>query len=126
VSMTTGEKITLDMAQTALDGQVDLGTRHIRISDIIDTVSRHFNVRLADLQSQKRSQSIAEPRQICMYLARQLTKHSLEEIGGHLGGRDHTTVMHAYAKIEELRKNDPKMHATLEQLAGQISQSARV
>ncbi|MGD0596019.1 MAG: chromosomal replication initiator protein DnaA [Sedimentisphaerales bacterium] len=125
VSMTTGEAITLEMAQTALNGQVDLGTRHIRISDIIDTVSRHFNIRLADLQSQKRSQSIAEPRQICMYLARQLTKHSLEEIGGHLGGRDHTTVMHAYAKIEELRKSDPKMHATLDQLASQITQTAR-
>ena len=87
--------------------------------------AQHMPDGLADLQSQKRSQSIAEPRQICMYLARQLTKHSLEEIGGHLGGRDHTTVMHAYAKIEDLRKNDPKMHATLDQLAGQITQSAR-
>ena len=60
-----------------------------------------------------------------MYLARQLTKHSLEEIGGHLGGRDHTTVMHACSKIEDLRKQDPKVHATLDQLSGQISQTAR-
>jgi chromosomal replication initiator protein len=123
VSMTTGSEITLQMAQTALDGQFDASTRHIRISDITDVVARHFNIRLADLQSKKRSQSITEPRQICMYLARQLTKHSLEEIGGHLGGRDHTTVMHACGKIEDLRKKDPRMHATLEQLAGQITQS---
>jgi chromosomal replication initiator protein len=61
-----------------------------------------------------------------MYLARQLTKHSLEEIGGHLGGRDHTTVMHACGKIEDLQKKDPRMHATLEQLSGQITQSGRL
>jgi chromosomal replication initiator protein len=126
VSMTTGREITLQMAQTALDGQFDASTRHIRISDITDVVARHFNIRLADLQSKKRSQSVAEPRQICMYLARQLTKHSLEEIGGHLGGRDHTTVMHACGKIEDLQKKDPRMHATLEQLSGQITQSGRL
>jgi chromosomal replication initiator protein len=124
--MTTGREVTLEMAQTALDGHIDAGTKHIRISDIADIVSRHFNIRLADLQSKKRSQSIAEPRQICMYLARQLTKHSLEEIGGHLGGRDHTTVMHACGKIEDLRKADPKMLATLDQLASQVTQSARL
>jgi chromosomal replication initiator protein len=123
VSMTTGKKITLQMAQTALDGQIEAATKHIRISDITDVVARHFNIRLADLQSKKRSQSIAEPRQICMYLARHLTKHSLEEIGGHLGGRDHTTVMHACGKIEDLQKSDPKMHAVLDQLARDVTQS---
>ncbi len=124
VSMTTGNEVTLEMAQTALDGQIEASIRHIRISDITDIVSRHFNIRLADLQSKKRSQSITEPRQICMYLARQLTKHSLEEIGGHLGGRDHTTVMHACGKIEDLRKKDSQMHTTLDQLASQITQSS--
>jgi len=123
VSMTTGREVTLEMAQTALNGQIEASVRHIRISDITDVVARHFNIRLADLQSKKRSQSIAEPRQICMYLARQLTKHSLEEIGGHLGGRDHTTVMHACGKIEDLQKANPKMHATLELLTSQITQS---
>ena len=125
VSRTTGKEITLQMAQTALDGQIEASTKHIRISDITDVVARHFSIRLADLQSKKRSQSIAEPRQICMYLARQLTKHSLEEIGGHLGGRDHTTVMHACGKIEDLQKSDKRMRATLDQLAGQITQSGR-
>ncbi len=126
VAMTTGRQITLELAQIALDGQIESATRHITITDIIDVVTRHFNVRLGDLQSKRRSQSITEPRQICMYLARQLTKHSLEEIGGHLGGRDHTTVMHACGKIEDLRKLDPKMHATLDELAKQVTQPAKV
>jgi chromosomal replication initiator protein len=125
VARTTGNEITLEMAQTALDGQIEAASKHIRISDIADVVARHFNIRLADLHSKKRSQSIAEPRQVCMYLARQLTKHSLEEIGGHLGGRDHTTVMHACGKIEDLRKADPKMHAILEQLTHEITHSSR-
>jgi chromosomal replication initiator protein len=73
--------------------------------------------------SQKRSQSIAEPRQICMYLARNLTKHSLEEIGGHLGGRDHTTVMHACNKIGEAKNCDPQMHTLLNELTKQITQA---
>ena len=62
------------------------------------------------------------PRQICMYLARNLTKHSLEEIGGHLGGRDHTTVMHACSKISEADRSDPQMHTLLAQLTKQITQ----
>jgi chromosomal replication initiator protein len=86
-------------------------------------VTNHFDVRLADLQSKKRSQSITEPRQICMYLARNLTKHSLEEIGGHLGGRDHTTVMHACSKIGHVKSSDPQMHALLNELTKQITQT---
>jgi chromosomal replication initiator protein len=123
VARTTGKEITLEMAQIALDGQIEPAAKNIRISDITDVVARHFNIRLADLQSKKRSQSIAEPRQICMFLARQLTRHSLEEIGGHLGGRDHTTVMHACEKIEGLRKKDKQMRVTLEQLSSQITHS---
>ena len=84
-------------------------------------VTSHFDVRLADLQSKRRSQSITEPRQICMYLARNLTKHSLEEIGGHLGGRDHTTVMHACSKIAEAKDKDPKVAHLIEELSKQIA-----
>jgi chromosomal replication initiator protein len=124
VARTTGKPITLEMAQIALDGQIEQATKHIRISDITDVVARHFNIRLADLNSKKRSQSIAEPRQICMFLARQLTKHSLEEIGGHLGGRDHTTVMHACGKIEDLQKADSKMRAVIDELTHQITTAA--
>ncbi len=125
VATTTGEQITLEMAQRALKGQIESASRHINITDIIEVVTSHFGVRLADLQSKKRSQSITEPRQICMYLARSLTKHSLEEIGGHLGGRDHTTVMHACEKIGQAERTDPQMHALLNDLTGQIVQPPR-
>jgi len=108
-----------------LEGQIKLATRTVTITDIIDVVTRHFGVRLADLQSKRRSQSITEPRQICMYLARSVTRHSLEEIGGHLGGRDHTTVMHACAKIAEARDADPKMKALLDDLTKQITQATQ-
>ena len=121
LSITTGEQLNLELAQTALEGQIRLAARHISITDIIDVVTRHFDVRLADLQSKRRSQSITEPRQICMYLARNLTKHSLEEIGGHLGGRDHTTVMHACSKIGRAENSDPEMHSLLNELTRQIT-----
>jgi chromosomal replication initiator protein len=122
VAATTENEITLELAQIALDEQIKISARRISITDIIQVVTKHFDVRLADLQSKKRSQSITEPRQICMYLARSLTNHSLEEIGGHLGGRDHTTVMHACSKIGQARENDPRMLALLEELTRQITQ----
>jgi chromosomal replication initiator protein len=122
MSTTTGKEMTLELAQRALEGQIKLAARHVSITDIIEVVTRHFDVRLADLQSKKRSQSITEPRQICMYLARNLTRHSLEEIGGHLGGRDHTTVMHACNKIGDAERSDPKMHALLSELKGRVTQ----
>jgi chromosomal replication initiator protein len=123
VATTTGKKISLELAQTALEGKSRLEARHISITDIIEVVTKHFDIRLTDLQSKKRSQSITEPRQICMYLARNLTRHSLEEIGGHLGGRDHTTVMHACSKIAGAKDSDPKMNALLEELSKQITQT---
>jgi len=123
VATTTGQEIDLELAQTALEGQIEAAARHISITDIIEVVTGHFDVRLTDLQSRKRSQSITEPRQICMYLARNLTRHSLEEIGGHLGGRDHTTVMHACSKINQAKEDNPKMNALLNELTKQITQT---
>ena len=123
LATTLHEPVTLELARRALEGQIKLATRRITISDIIDVVTRHFDVRIADLQSKRRSQSIATPRQICMYLARQMTSHSLEEIGGHLGGRDHTTVMHACSKIGEAKEADPKMQSLLGELARQVTQA---
>ena len=123
VATTTGQEIDLELAQTALEGQIEATSKHISITDIAGVVTSHFDVRLADMQSKKRSQSITEPRQICMYLARNLTRHSLEEIGGHLGGRDHTTVMHACSKINQAKDTDPKMNALLNDLTRQITQA---
>ena len=125
VSATMNKPIDLALAKTALEGHTISETRNISITDIIEVVTNYFDVRLADLQSKKRSQSITEPRQICMFLARNLTRHSLEEIGGHLGGRDHTTVMHSCSKIEQMQKADPKTQALLAQLTKQITQSPR-
>ena len=123
VATTTSQKIDMELAQTALEGQIEAASKHISISDIAEVVTRHFDVRITDLQSRRRSQSITEPRQICMYLARNLTRHSLEEIGGHLGGRDHTTVMHACSKINQAKDNDPKMNTLLNELTKQITQT---
>jgi chromosomal replication initiator protein len=125
VATTTGNQITLELAKTALEGQIEPTVRHISITDIIEVVTNHFDVRLADLQSKKRSQSVTLPRQICMYLARDLTKHSLEEIGGHLGGRDHTTVMHACSKIGQAKGSEPQMRALLSELTKQITQTVQ-
>ena len=123
LATTLGEPVTLDLARRALEGQIKLATKHVSIMDIVEVVTRHFDVRLTDLQSKRRSQSVTMPRQICMYLARSLTKHSLEEIGGHLGGRDHTTVMHACTKIAAEKQADPKMQALLTELTKQITQT---
>ncbi|MBT4488758.1 MAG: chromosomal replication initiator protein DnaA, partial [Rhodospirillaceae bacterium] len=69
-------------------------------------VAQHFNIRLADMHSARRARAVARPRQVAMYLAKQLTTRSLPEIGRKFGGRDHTTVMHAVKRIEELRQTD--------------------
>ena len=123
MALTREEEISMELARTALGEEFISSVRNVSITDIIEVVTRHFDVRLADLQSKKRSQSITMPRQICMYLARNLTRHSLEEIGGHLGGRDHTTVMHACGKIGKAERSDPQMHATISELTRRVAQT---
>ena len=76
------------------------------IEEIQKRVAEHFNVRIADMHSARRARAVARPRQVAMYLAKQLTARSLPEIGRKFGGRDHTTVMHAVRKIEELEATD--------------------
>jgi chromosomal replication initiator protein len=115
--------ITIDLAAEALGADSpDASGRDVSIEEILHAVTEQYNVRLADLQSKKRTRSIAFPRQICMYLARQLTRHSLGEIGGYFGGRDHTTVMHANKQIENLMKTDPQLQATVERLKQDLRQ----
>jgi len=120
LSQVTGRAIDLPLAQEALGSPSEPRKREVTIEDILSAVTSRYSVRLADLQSKKRSRSIAFPRQICMYLARNLTRHSLEEIGGYLGGRDHTTVLHANRTIEALCSTDPHLQATLERLSQDI------
>ena len=99
-------KIDVNLAKEALRDIINLNEHPTTIEDIINVVTKQFNVRVSDLQSKKRSKSVTFPRQICMYLARKMTSYSLEEVGGYFGGRDHTTVLHACDKIQELIETD--------------------
>ena len=115
-----GQPIDLALAEMALGTEQTPTQREITVEDILGAVTAKFNVRLADLQSKKRSRSIAFPRHICMFLARNLTRHSLEEIGGYFGGRDHTTVLYAHRTIQGMVDNDPQLQVTLDVIAQQI------
>lgn len=122
IAMLDGSAITIDLARQALGEEPTPAHRQISISQIIESVTENFNVRLSDLQGKRRSRSISYPRQICMYLARDLTDYSLEEIGGYFGGRDHTTVLHAYRNIDKLCDNDEKVRSTVEGLVVSLTQ----
>ena len=101
-----GRDITLETTQEVLHDLLRANDRRVTIDDIQKQVSQHFNVRVADMHSARRARSVARPRQVAMYLAKQLTSRSLPEIGRKFGGRDDTTVMHAVRKVDELREQD--------------------
>ncbi len=101
-----GSPVSLDSAQELLKDLLRANDRRITVEDIQRRVAEHFNIRQADMQSQRRERPVVRPRQIAMYLAKKLTTHSLPEIGRKFGGRDHTTVMHAVKKVEELTLSD--------------------
>ena len=105
----TGRPINLDFAKEALRDLLALQERLVSIENIQKTVADYFKIRVADLLSKKRSRSIARPRQVAMALAKELTNHSLPEIGDAFGGRDHTTVLHAVRTIEARRRCDPEV-----------------
>jgi chromosomal replication initiator protein len=102
----TGRPITLEFAKEALKDLIALHDRLITVDNIQRTVAEYYKIRVADLLSKRRSRSVARPRQLAMALAKELTNHSLPEIGDAFGGRDHTTVIHACRKIKELRETD--------------------
>ncbi len=102
----TGQPITLDFAREALRDMIDAQARMVTLENIQKTVAEYFKIRVSDLLSSKRSRTIARPRQIAMALAKELTNHSLPEIGEAFGGRDHTTVLYATRKVAELRESD--------------------
>jgi chromosomal replication initiator protein len=108
-SQFTGHPITLEFTKEALKDLLSLQARLITVENIQKTVADYFKVRVADLLSKRRSRSVARPRQIAMALAKELTTHSLPEIGDAFGGRDHTTVMHACKRIKELRDLEQRM-----------------
>jgi len=116
----SNREITMDLAKEALRDLVHEPRPTITIQDISDAVLERYNARLSDLQSKRRTQSVALPRQISMYLARRLTNHSLEEIGAFFGGRDHTTVLHAKRKIQKAMAHDPAFRGLVETIERQI------
>ena len=105
----TGRPITVDFAKEALRDLLALQERLVTIENIQKTAAEYYKIRVADLLSKRRNRSIARPRQVAMALARELTNHSLPEIGDAFGGRDHTTVMHACDRVRDLRETDRRM-----------------
>jgi chromosomal replication initiator protein len=105
----TGQPITLDFAKEALKDLLNLQARLVTVENIQKTVADYFKLRVSDLLSERRSRSVARPRQVAMALAKELTAHSLPEIGQAFGGRDHTTVLHACKRVKELIEGDPRM-----------------
>ena len=111
-----GREITLDLAQDCLADILRASDRKLTIEEIQRKVAEHYNIRLSDMIGPKRPRNIARPRQVAMYLAKQLTSRSLPEIGRRFGGRDHTTIMHGVKKIEELKATDSQLSDDLQLL----------
>jgi chromosomal replication initiator protein len=101
-----GRAVAIESVQEVLHDLLRANDRRVTIEEIQKRVAEHYSIRLADMHSPRRARAVARPRQVAMYLAKQLTSRSLPEIGRKFGGRDHTTVMHAVRKIEELRASD--------------------
>ena len=106
----TGEEISTPFIQESLRDLLALQDRKVSIDNIQKTVASYYKIKIADILSKRRSRSVARPRQLAMALSKELTNHSLPEIGDAFGGRDHTTVLHACRKIKELREADRDIH----------------
>ena len=111
-----GQRISLDLTQDCLADILRASERKITIEEIQRKVAEHYNIRLSDMIGPKRLRSFARPRQVAMYLCKQMTSRSLPEIGRRFGGRDHTTVIHGVRRIEELRHHDGQIAEDIEML----------
>jgi chromosomal replication initiator protein len=111
-----GRDITLESVQEVLHDLLRSHERRITIDEIQKKVAEHFNIKLGEMTSDRRARAVARPRQVAMYLAKLLTMRSLPQIGRKFGGRDHTTVMHAVRKIDELMRTDPSLAEDVELL----------
>ena len=106
----SGREISIDQVRESLRDLIAIADRQVGIDNIQKTVADYYKIRIADLHSKKRNRSITRPRQLAMALTKELTNHSLPEIGDSFGGRDHTTVLHACRKIEELRESKAEIN----------------
>ncbi|MEL6796352.1 MAG: helix-turn-helix domain-containing protein, partial [Planctomycetota bacterium] len=118
-------ELTAAIAHEALGEPISAHEAPITVDQIITQITDYFGVRTADLQSKKRSRSIALPRQVGMYLARKHTRHSLEEIGGYFGGRDHTTVLHAIRAIDSKTQSDRDLSSSVTALETRLRVAGR-
>ena len=125
-SMVEGKPITMELAAEALGLKAKAGSTNTSIQSIIEAVVGFYDIRLSDLQSKKRTRSIALPRQVCMYLAKHNTHHSLQEIGGYFGGRDHTTVMHAVKTVHSKRAADEQFNTAIKTLENKLRPASSV
>ncbi|AGA35437.1 Chromosomal replication initiator protein DnaA [Thioalkalivibrio nitratireducens DSM 14787] len=117
----TGKAITVDFAKDALRDLLAVQSKLITLENIQKTVADYYRVKVSDLHSARRSRSITRPRQIAMALSKELTQHSLPEIGEAFGGRDHTTVLHACRKVAELREGDANVDSDYKNLLRTLS-----
>jgi len=109
----TGEEITIDMARRVLRDTIKEVQRDVAVDEVQRLVAERFHIKISEIKSKKRSKNLVFPRQIAMYLCRELTKLSFPEIGRHFGGKDHSTVIYACRQIEELKKQDPGLETLL-------------
>ena len=121
----TERQITLELARESMRDLLSSRPGHATLQGIIELVCVHYGVSTKDLQSKRRPQSLTVPRQVGMYLARRLTRHSLEEIGGYFGGRDHTTVMYAVEKVTRSVATDPGFADLLRSLEARLASGRR-
>lgn len=112
----TGRPISIDLVREALKDLLALQDRLVSVDNIQRVVAEYYKIKVADLHSKRRSRSVARPRQVAMHLAKELTNHSLPEIGDAFGGRDHTTVLHACRKIRELLDSDADIREDVKNL----------
>ena len=120
VAEVLGKPITIEIAKQNLAEILRASERKVSIDEIIRKVTDHYGLNMSDMLSQRRTRSIARPRQVAMYLAKVLTQHSLPEIGRQFGKRDHTTVIHAVKKVEELQISDSQIVKDIEVLRRQL------
>ena len=116
----TGQTITLEMAKNVLRDLIGTKKKIVSMDDIQETVGARFHVKIADLKSRRRSKTLVHPRQIAMYLCRELTDSSYPEIGRQFGGKDHTTIIHACKQVTKAKDSDSSLSATLDSLREQI------
>jgi chromosomal replication initiator protein len=117
----TGQAITLEMAKNVLKELVNEAKRVITLDAVQEVVAAKFHIKVSEMKSKRRTKALVHPRQVAMFLCREITQQSYPEIARHFGGKDHTTIMHACRQIEKARENNPELQRTLEDLKRQIT-----